>query len=262
MNEVRLTRVVRADKTSAAHGRREVVIVDGGAGGVELAACLGRQFGRSTMNANLVDCSTGHLWKPRLHELAAGLIGAGEDELSFLALGRANHFQFRLGTLTALDTGAKTVSISPVRDSEGNEFLAERQLSYDVLVLAFGSQVNDFGVPGVAEHCHMLDSGEDALAFRRRVLEQAVRVADGVLDRLRVGIVGAGATGVELAAELHRAIGAMHRFGGLMPVGQLEITLVDMATRVLPNCDQATSAFAARALARLGVEVRLNAGVK
>jgi NADH:ubiquinone reductase (H+-translocating) len=240
----------------------EVIIVGGGAGGAELATALGRRFGGSTMNVTLVDLATNHLWKPRLHELAAGLIGAGEDETSYLALARANGFRFRLGALTALDPVNRTITISAVTDSEGNAFLDERQLRYDTLILAFGSQVNDFGVPGVAEHCHMLDSGAQALAFQRRVLEQSVRVADGMLEKLRVGIVGAGATGVELAAELHHAIGAMHRFGGLMPVSDLEITVVDMAARVLPGCKPATSEFAGKMLDRLGVNVRLNTSVQ
>ena len=247
---------------TASVARNEVIIVGGGAGGAELATSLGRRFGRSTMNVTLVDCATSHLWKPRLHEVAAGLIGAGEDETAYLALGRANNFQFRLGALTTLDPVGRTISISAVKDSKGSPFLSERQLSYDTLVLAFGSQVNDFGVPGVVEHCHMLDSGEQAFAFQRRVLEQAVRVSDGALDQLRVGIVGAGATGVELAAELHRTIGAMDRFGGLMPSDRLDITVVDMGSRVLPNCDPGTSKFAARALDRLGVRVRLNASVQ
>lgn len=214
------------------------------------------------MNVTFVDCTTSHLWKPRLHEVAAGLIGAGEDETSYLAIGRANNFRFRLGALTALDPVAKTISISAVSYAEGGELLAARQLRYDTLVLAFGSQVNDFGVPGVVVYCHMLDSGKQALAFQRRLLELAVRISDGALDRLRVGIVGAGATGVELAAELHHAVSAMHRFGGLMSVSDLEITVVDMASRVLPNSDPATSEFAARTLERLGIAVRLNASVQ
>jgi NADH:ubiquinone reductase (H+-translocating) len=247
---------------SLAVTRSEVIIVGGGAGGAELAAVLGRRFGCKTMNVTLVDCATGHLWKPRLHEVAAGLLGPGEDETSYLAIGRANNFRFRLGALAALDPVAKIISISAVSDAEGGELLAARQLRYDTLVLAFGSQVNDFGVPGVVAYCHMLDSGEQALAFQRRLLELAVRGSDGALDRLRVGIVGAGATGVELAAELHHAVSAMHHFGGLMPVSDLEITVVDRATRVLPNNDPATSEFAAQTLERLGIAVRLNASVQ
>ena len=242
--------------------KRKILVVGGGAGGVELAAALGRQSSHLKMEVTLVDRSTRHFWKPRLHELASGLLGAGEDEMSYLALGRQNNFSFRLGELTGIDPIAKSVSISAVKDSDGNDYLAERQLHYDTLVLAFGSQVNDFGIPGVSEHCHMLDSGDEAQAFQRRVLEQAVRVSDGLVDQLRVGIVGAGATGTELAAELHHAVGAMRRFGGLMSQGTLEITVVDMASRVLPNCDPATSDFAARALERLGVTMRLNSSVR
>lgn len=241
---------------------KKVVIVGGGAGGAELAAALGRRFGRSTMNVTLVDCATHHLWKPRLHEVATGLLGAGEDETSYLALGRANHFRFRLGALLGLDPLAKTISLAAVKDSQGGDLLGPRELQYDQLVLAFGSQVNDFGIDGVSEHCHMLDSGDQAFALQRHFLEQAVRVSDGVLERLGVGIVGAGATGVELAAELHHAVSAMHRFGGLMSAEQLDITLVDMAPRVLANSDPSTSAFAMSALKRFGVKVRLNAGVE
>jgi NADH dehydrogenase len=214
------------------------------------------------MNVTLVDCATGRLWKPRLHEVAAGLIGAGEDETAYLAIGRANNFRFRLGALRALDPAAKTILISAVSDAEGGELLPARQLCYDTLVLAFGSQVNDFGVPGVADYCHMLDGGDQALAFQRRLLELAVKVSDGALARLRVGIVGAGATGVELAAELHHAVSAMHRFGGLMSVADLEITVVDKASRVLSNSHPATSEFAACTLERLGIVVRLNASVR
>jgi NADH dehydrogenase len=239
-----------------------VIIVGGGAGGAELAAELGRRFGGSTLNVSLVDCAPSHFWKPRLHELAAGLLGAGEEETAYLALGRANHFSFHLGALTAIDPEAKSISISAVKDSEGADFLAPRDLHYDKLVLAIGSQVNDFGVKGVLDHCLMLDTGEQALAFQRRFLEMAVRVSDKILGRLRVGIVGAGATGVELAAELNYAVGALHRFGGLMSPDKLEITLIDKAARVLPNIDPATSEFAAKTLERMGVRVRLNAGVQ
>jgi len=252
----------RRQSRPTAGEKENVVIVGGGAGGAELAAALGRRFGRSTMNVTLIDREANHLWKPRLHEVAAGMLAAGEEATSYLALARANHFRFHIGALTALDPAAKTVSISAVKDAQGGELLGPREFRYDTLVLAFGSQVNDFGVPGVMEHCHMLDSGDQALAFQSRLLEMAVKVSAGALDRLRVGIVGAGATGVELAAELHHAASAMHRFGGLMSSDDLEITVIDMAPRVLPNSDPATSAFAAQALEGMGVKLRLNAGVE
>ena len=181
---------------------------------------------------------------------------------SYLSLARANHFRFRLGALTGLDPKTKTIAVAAVKDSQGGDLLGVRELRYDTLVLAFGSQVNDFGIDGVLEHCHLLDSGEQAVTFQRHLLETAVRVSDGSLERLRVGIVGAGATGVELAAELHHAVSAMHRFGGLIPVDRLHVTVIDMASRVLANSDAVTSAFAMRALQRQGTTVRLNASVE
>lgn len=244
------------------NGKEQVVIVGGGAGGAELAAGLGRRHGRNSIDVTLIDCEPAHLWKPRLHEVAAGLLGVGEDETSYLALARANHFRFHLGALTALNPEARTVSVGAVHDARGGELLAPREFRYDTLVLAIGSQVNDFGIPGVLEHCAMLDSGAQAQALQRELLDMAVRVSGGLMDRLRVGIVGAGATGVEFAAELHHAVTAMHRFGGLMDPGKLDITVIDMAPRVLAHSAPATSAFAAQTLERMGIKVRLNASVE
>jgi len=239
-----------------------IVIVGGGAGGIELATRLGRRLGRRRAQIVLVDRNPSHLWKPRLHEVAAGLIGTGDDETSYLAHGCIHGFDFMLGGLTALDAVARTITLDRVVSPEtGETILDERVVPYDILVLALGSRVNDFGIPGVIEYCHMLDSPAQAMEFQRAFLEAALRVSGGTLDRVRVGIVGAGATGVELAAELHHAVHAMERWGGLGAAGKLDITLVDMASRVLPAVDPDTSAYAMRALERLGVHVVLGQGV-
>jgi NADH:ubiquinone reductase (H+-translocating) len=238
-----------------------IVVVGGGAGGAELVTALGRRFGRGAADITLVDRVASHLWKPRLHEVAAGLISPDEDAVPYLALARSNHFRFQMGALTGLDVAGKTISISGIASEDGGDLVGPRKISYDTLVLAIGSQVNDFGIEGVVEHCHILDSAEQASAFQRRLLERAVQVSEGVTDKLRVGIVGAGATGVELAVELHHAVSAMRRYGGLAGSGRLAITLIDMAPRVLANSDAHISAYADRALGRLGVTLRLNASV-
>lgn len=239
-----------------------IVIVGGGAGGIELATRLGRRLGRRKAEIILVDRNPSHLWKPRLHEVAAGLIGTGDDETSYLAHGCIHGFDFMLGSLIAFDAANKTITVDRVVSEEtGETILDQRVVSYDFLVLAIGSRVNDFGIPGVIENCHMLDSPAQALEFQRAFLEAALRVSGGTLDRVRVGIVGAGATGVELAAELHHAVHAMERWGGLGAAGRLDITLIDMAPRVLPAVDPDTSAYAMRALEKLGVQVVLGQGV-
>lgn len=246
--------------TSSPH---RIVIVGGGAGGLELATRLGHRLKRETAQVVLVDRNPAHLWKPRLHEVAAGLIGTGDDEISYLAHGCVHGFDFVLGALTALDPSAKTITLDPVVNPEtGTEVLGTRTLAYDTLVLALGSRVNDFGIPGVVEYCHMLDSPAQAMRMQRAFLEEAIRVGAGRLDRVRVGIVGAGATGVELAAELHHAVHAMERWGGLGAAGKLDITLVDMAKRILPAVDPVTSQHAMEVLEKLGVHVVLGKGVE
>lgn len=240
---------------------KRIVVVGGGAGGAELVTALARRAWRGETEVVLVDCAAAHLWKPRLHEVAVGLIRPGEAEVGYLALGQATGFSFVLGALTGLNTQAQTIQVGGVRDQDGGELLGAREIAYDTLILAFGSQVNDFGVPGVSEHCHVLDSGEQASGFQRRLLDAAMQVAAGRRDELRVGIVGAGATGVELAAELHQAVSAMKHYGGLAGVSRLKVTLVDMAKRVLAGEAPRTSAFAHRALQRMGVDLKLNASV-
>ena len=238
---------------------RRIVIVGGGAGGAELASVLGRRSRADRTEVSLVDCAAAHLWKPRLHEVAAGLVGPTDDAISYLALARANGFRFQLGALAGLDAGARTIEIAEVLGSDSRQVIGPRRLEYDELVLAFGSQVNDFGVPGVADHCHMLDSGEDAAAFQRQLLEAAVREADSGSGPLRIGIVGAGATGVELAAELHHAIHEMQHYGVSVSV---DITIIDMGSRVLPASAPEVSELAHRSLQHAGVTVRLNASVE
>src|ERR1700689_209843 len=82
-----------------------VIIVGGGAGGAELAAALGRQSQKLEMKVSLVDCASQHLWKPRLHEVAAGVLGDSQDAIPYLALGHAN----QVGGLMPVDKLAVTL---------------------------------------------------------------------------------------------------------------------------------------------------------
>jgi NADH dehydrogenase len=240
-------------------GAHTVVIVGGGAAGIELAARLGR---RGDLDVALVDRDTSHFWKPRLHELAVGLLGDGEEAVPFLAHAQSHGYRFEPGALMKVDTVAKAIALDEVRLPYTDEqILPPRRLRYDTLVLAIGSRVNDFGTPGVLEYCDMLDSPAQAVDLRRRILSLALRTAGDPSRRIRVGIVGAGATGVELAAELHHAFNDMHRYGGLANATKLDITLMDMAPRVLPAVDPRTSASARRILERMGVNVRVGVGV-
>ncbi|RYF37334.1 MAG: NAD(P)/FAD-dependent oxidoreductase, partial [Comamonadaceae bacterium] len=146
-----------------------IVIVGGGAGGLALATQLGKRYGRKA-HVTLVDAARTHVWKPLLHQLAAGSYDTHAEEIEYLAQARWNHFKFRLGRLTGVDRSAKTVQLEASHDAEGREITPAQQLAYDTLVIAVGSQTNDFGTPGAAEHAIKLDSPPAAHHFNDRLI--------------------------------------------------------------------------------------------
>ena len=135
-----------------------IVVVGGGAAGLELATKLGDTLGRRREAAiTLIERSRGHLWKPLLHEVAAGSMDVDEHELDYLAQAHWHHFRFRYGEMVGLDRAGKEVLLAPTFDEEGREITPRRCFRYDTLVIAIGSVINDFGTPGVKEHAIALD---------------------------------------------------------------------------------------------------------
>lgn len=92
-----------------------IIIVGGGAGGLELATRLGKTLGkRGTASITLVDANLTHIWKPLLHEVAAGSLNSSEDELNYVAQAKWNHFEFQLGRMSGLDREQKKSSWPPL----------------------------------------------------------------------------------------------------------------------------------------------------
>lgn len=236
-----------------------IVIVGGGAGGLELATRLGRSLGkRKQASIVLVDANLTHIWKPLLHEVAAGSLNSSENELNYVAQGKWNHFEFQLGRMSGLDRARRAIKLAATLDEDGRELLPERELSYDSLVIAVGSTTNDFGTPGAAEHCIFLDTREQAERFHRRLLSHYLRAHAGDSDdgRISVAIVGAGATGVELAAELHHAAHELAAYGlDRIQPQNMRITLIEAGPRVLPALPERISAPVHKTLEKLGVTV-------
>lgn len=138
---------------------KKIVIVGGGAGGLEMATQLGHKLGRKKKaKITLVDRNHSHLWKPLLHEVATGSLDEGVDALSYLAHARNHGFQFQLGSVIDIDREAKTITIAELRDEKGELLVPERKIAYDTLVMALGSTSNDFNTPGVKENCIFLDN--------------------------------------------------------------------------------------------------------
>lgn len=243
-----------------------IVIVGGGAGGLELATRLGRKLGKSgAARIILVDANLTHIWKPLLHEVAAGSLNSSEDELNYVAQAKWNHFEFQLGRMSDLDRASKSITLAPTLDDDGQVLMPERRISYDSLVIAVGSTTNDFGTAGAAEHCIFLDTRAQAERFHRRMLSHYLRAhanesEDG--SKIDIAIVGAGATGVELAAELHHAAKQLAAYGlNRIRPEDMRITLIEAGPRVLPALPERIARPVHQTLEKLGVTVLTGAAV-
>ncbi|ADM98977.1 respiratory NADH dehydrogenase 2/cupric reductase [Dickeya dadantii 3937] len=238
---------------------KKIVIVGGGAGGLELATSLGRKLGRKKKaEITLVDRNHSHLWKPLLHEVATGSLDDDMDALSYLAHARNHHFNFQLGMLTDIDREQRSVQLAEIRGEQGELLVAARSLPYDILVVALGSTSNDFGTPGVKDHCIFLDNPKQARRFHNEMLNLFLKfsASQGEKEKVNIAIVGGGATGVELSAELHNAVKQLHSYGFDSLSNQaLNVTLVEAGERILPALPPRISGAAHHELTKLGVRV-------
>ena len=245
-----------------------IVIVGGGAAGLELATHLGDTLGkRSLADVSLIERSRTHLWKPLLHMVAAGSMDPSEHQLNYLAQGHWHHFRYHFGEMVGLDRASKTVHLGPTFDEEGRQISLPRSVPYDTLVIAIGSVTNDFCTPGAAEHAIPLETAEQAVRFQHRVLNGFLRAQSqaGAIKpgQLHVAIIGAGATGTELAAELYQASREMIAFGldHVDPDKDIRIILIEGAKRILPALPERVSEATLSLLKKLGVDVRTDAPV-
>jgi NADH dehydrogenase len=249
-------------------GPHHIVIVGGGAAGLELATRLGDELGRKgRARITLVDRSRTHIWKPLLHSIAAGSLRRSQHELNYIAQAHWHSFHYRVGELAGIDPAARTITLAPALDDDGRQVIPESALSYDTLVVAIGSITNDFGTPGAAQYAVPLETPEQATRFNKRLVNACLRAqyqADPIRPgQLHVAIIGAGATGTELAAELHRTAREIIAYGldKIDPERDLKIVLIEATDRILPALPPRISANVHAELEKIGVQVRTGARV-
>jgi NADH:ubiquinone reductase (H+-translocating) len=257
-------RAIISDRPDLHH----IVVVGGGAGGLELATRLGNRLGkRGKAAVTLIDKRRTHLWKPLLHEIAAGSMDLGVHEIDYLAQAHWHGFRYRVGEMIGLDRKRREVQVAAFFDDEGQQVTPPRSVRYDTLVIAVGSLTNDFGTPGVNEHAISLETPDQASRFHRRLVNALIRAhaqSEPLRpEQLKVAIIGAGATGTELAAELHNTTRQLVAYGldRIDPDKDIKISVIEAADRILPALPERLSHAAERLLQGLGVAVRTSARV-
>jgi NADH:ubiquinone reductase (H+-translocating) len=240
-----------------------IVVVGGGAAGLELVTRLGDRLGRrGRASVTLIERARTHLWKPLLHAVAAGSIDPGEYELNYLAQAHWHSFQYRLGELVGIDRVAKEVKLAAAFDEDGQQITPARTIGYDTLVIAIGSVSNDFGTERASEYAVPLETPTQAKRFNRRLFNALLRAQTqkGPVQpgQLHVAIVGAGATGTELAAELYNTTREMVAYGldRIDPWRDIRLVLIEAQDRVLPGLPLHISKAARTMLQRMSIDVR------
>lgn len=245
-----------------------IIVVGGGAGGLELATRLAQRWGayrrQPKVVVTLVDVNTAHLWKPLLHEAAAGSIEVATHELDYITQAKYSGFNFQQGALKSLNRAERYITVESVTNEDGVPCLPERTLYYDTLVLAIGSVTNFFNIPGAEAHSFALDNVYQAESLRRHLRASCLQTQEGNIKLpIRITIVGGGATGVELAAELHHTMQSLGNYGvhKLDVSRDVQITIIEAASRILPVLSEKTANAAQRTLKKLGIAVKTNAAV-
>ncbi|MCL4123025.1 UNVERIFIED_CONTAM: hypothetical protein GTU68_003892 [Idotea baltica] len=165
--------------------------------------------------------------------------------------------------MDGLDRDNKTISLAPTLNANGLEIIPRRRFDYDYLVLAVGSVSHDFGIKGVADHCLFLDTTAQAESFQSQLLEAYLQahtqqrpVDEGQLD---IAIIGAGATGVELSAQLYEVSHLLATYGldEVKPT-DVNISITEAADRVLPGLPEKLSRATEVELSKLGISLFTN----
>ncbi len=242
-----------------------MIVVGGGAGGLELVTRLGDRLARRRnpkAEVTLVDMKSKHLWKPLLHEVAAGSIDTAVNQLEYAKQAQRHGFRFQQGALIGLNRARQQITVGAVIDDSGAESIPERILDYDTLILSIGSVTNFFNVPGADTHCFSLDNTQQAENFRKQLVAAIHKAEQGTLALpLRIAVIGAGSTGVELAAELRHATKnkMLYELDKLNPLKDIQITLIEAAPRILPILPERVAHGTHRLLEKLSIETKTSA---
>lgn len=230
--------------------KKNIAVIGAGFGGATAAITLTQGIGgyRDEYDILLIDRHRHQLYTPALYEIAA------------IPAARAPHDMLKSSILIPLAdiTGPRAITLITdecvgIQPSRKKILLKQTgELPYEFLILALGSETNHFDIPGLAEHGFPLKTFDDARRLRAALEKIATEK-----PRARIIVGGAGASGVEVAAEFVNFFCAMREDNGTKkPVCNAQITLVDAGPDILPGFDARTVRRAKERLLQLGIAVR------
>ncbi len=233
-----------------------IIVVGGGAGGLELVVSLGRAYrNHNKIKITLVDQSLTHVWKPLFHEVASGSLNNVYDKMGYLAIAKKNQFHFELGQLQQIDRKNKTILIHNPNEKDHSSQLT---LSYDILVLAIGSVTNNFNTPGSDQFCYYLDVEAQAKKIHNVLFEKLInKHYEHYAEPIKIAIVGGGATGVELAASLRTSLSQLSALISqkYVPKEIATITVIEAASRILSPLPENISLVTKKQLNHMDIDV-------
>jgi NADH dehydrogenase len=232
------------------------MVLGAGFGGLAAAVRLGKE--RTGARVTLVSRRNFHLFTPLLYQIATGLVDPDHIAQSIRPQATKHGFTFVEGEVFHIDLGARVV-----KTTLGS---LTRDYSYDYLVIALGSENNEFGIQGVSEHAISLKTLQDGENIHNRIiesLERAVLVQEEAEKRkiLTFVIIGGGATGAELAGSVRDFVRFMLKDYPGLKQEEVSVVVVEAMKNLLPGLSNYLSEETYEILQKRGIEVKLNSKV-
>ncbi|QER40223.1 NAD(P)/FAD-dependent oxidoreductase [Acinetobacter suaedae] len=239
-----------------------IIVVGGGAGGLELMTKLADTFHKSKeVSLLLVDKNLTHVWKPLLHEVASSTLNINDNEVNYIMHSYEHGYNFTQGSLADIDKNKKNIHVEITSTIDPNIKKIE-ELSYDTLILSLGSRSNDFNTPGVKENCYFLDTKSEAESIYKYIFSTYLDIRNKFIDlsqTYNVAIVGGGATGVELITELvHLKETLAKSYFKETQQLSIQFILIDASDRILSALSEDISNEAEKVLSQMGVQILKN----
>lgn len=238
---------------------KSIVVVGGGCGGLELVVGLSKKLKNNPeYNVVLIDREKTHIWKPVIHEVAAGSMYPHSEQLDYLHLANKFGFKFILGSFNSCDNINKTIHLDSKLSIENEIIIPERVIPYNVLVMAIGSTSNHFNTKGAQEFTFSLDDLKSAEKFHNVLLDKITQKEHLVNNNepFTITIVGGGSTGVELSCELSETTKKLSQFGlDNLKKNPIKINVINAADQLLPGMSPKISNGAKEILEDLKINV-------